>query len=681
MLLTHLTLKNIRSFNDGTEVSIDLPEGTLLFEGDVGSGKSTILYAIEFALFGLGDMNGSYLLSEGASSGHAKVWVTQGDRKFEVYRGLRRTGNNVVQENCYIFEAGIKTELSPGDLKQRVIGLLGFNEPSHPRAESLVFRYAVFTPQEQMKEIIQRNSDERLLVIRRVLGIQGYQVAAENSELLHRRLRNEARAIEAAADDLEEMEAEASMQKSSIEELDLRIPVLQEQEAAAKVDFDLLKEQWENARDERTKVGEAVGRIPELKRSIARLHSDAKEDEQQVSQLERSLNEEYLPSIKSFEVKEPPSKKSITVLEASAKSRQKALDKKRESLALVSEQIKKTKELLKGRVCPLCGQRIPADFRHQSAHKVEDEKALIDEVSALESEVSELEEMVKKTTLFAEEEREHHRNLRRRREMELEIADKRRHGSDSRREARLLEVELSKSEAEESRMQGLKARVEGIKEALEKAQQKKESASEELTKSITLRTSGTESLKRITSKIQEKKAKRAKAQRLKSYASWLDGFFKPTVELIEKQVMVQTNARFGEHFQRFFSSLVDDPDLHVRVMDDFSPIFERQGYSQEFDSLSGGERTSIALAYRFALSAIVQEDIGLGTGDLVILDEPTDGFSKEQIQKMRDVIEELHSKQVILVSHEEELESMADRLIFVEKVNGTSKVSPHSENC
>jgi len=42
---------------------------------------------------------------------------------------------------------------------------------------------------------------------------------------------------------------------------------------------------------------------------------------------------------------------------------------------------------------------------------------------------------------------------------------------------------------------------------------------------------------------------------------------------------------------------------------------------------------------------------------------------------MRDVIEELHSKQVILVSHERELESMADRIMLVEKINGTSKVS------
>ncbi|MGP8124849.1 MAG: AAA family ATPase [Nitrososphaerales archaeon] len=675
-LLTHLSLKNIRSFNDGSEVSFDIPEGTVLFEGDVGSGKSTILYAVEFALFGLGDMSGGYLLSEGMSSGHAKVRVTQGGRTLEVHRGLRRTGENVVQENCYISEGGTRTELSPGDLKQRVITLLGFNEPSHPRAESLVFRYAVFTPQEQMKEIIQRNPDERLLVIRRVLGIQSYQVAAENSDLIHRRLRSKAREIEAATEDLEETEAEAALQQSRIEELDSRIPHLQNEEAVAKVELDFLTGRWEDARNEREKVSASAGRIPELRRSVARLHSDIKEDEKRASDLERSLQQDYLPPIEAFQKKAPPSEKTATVLEASVKSKQKALDEKRGSLVLLAGQLKEAKELVKGRVCPRCGQRIPADFKDQSAHLEGELKGLTAEVSALEEEVSGLEGLVKKALLYAEEERAYRRDLKRKTEMEAEVTERRSHASESRQEMRRLEDELSRSEAEEDRLLELKARIDAIAVALRRAQQRKDAASRELIESITKRSDGTESLKRLTTQIEEKKTKRAKEQRLKSYASWLETFFKPTVELIEKQVMVQTNARFSEQFQRFFSSLVDDPDLRVRVMEDFSPVFERQGYSQEFDSLSGGERTSIALAYRFALNAIVQEDIGSGTGDLVILDEPTDGFSKEQIQKMRDVIEELHSKQVILVSHEKELESMADRMMLVEKVNGTSRVSP-----
>jgi len=45
---------------------------------------------------------------------------------------------------------------------------------------------------------------------------------------------------------------------------------------------------------------------------------------------------------------------------------------------------------------------------------------------------------------------------------------------------------------------------------------------------------------------------------------------------------------------------------------------------------------------------------------------------------MRDLLETLGSRQVILVSHERELESMADHVFRVEKKNGTSAVTPVS---
>jgi len=83
----------------------------------------------------------------------------------------------------------------------------------------------------------------------------------------------------------------------------------------------------------------------------------------------------------------------------------------------------------------------------------------------------------------------------------------------------------------------------------------------------------------------------------------------------------------------------------------------------------------MALAYRFALNSVVRESI-LAQPELVILDEPTDGFSKEQVYKMRGLLEELGARQVILVSHERELESMADHVFRVEKRNGSSSVSP-----
>ena len=50
MIIKKITLKNIRSYENQV---IDFPDGSTLLSGDIGSGKTSILLGIEFALFGL----------------------------------------------------------------------------------------------------------------------------------------------------------------------------------------------------------------------------------------------------------------------------------------------------------------------------------------------------------------------------------------------------------------------------------------------------------------------------------------------------------------------------------------------------------------------------------------------------------------------------------------------------
>ena len=88
MLLREVAIKNIRSYNDDAEAVVEFPEGVVLFEGDVGSGKSSILYAVEFALFGTAEVSGRHLLREGRQSGHVKLRVSENGRELEVRRGL-----------------------------------------------------------------------------------------------------------------------------------------------------------------------------------------------------------------------------------------------------------------------------------------------------------------------------------------------------------------------------------------------------------------------------------------------------------------------------------------------------------------------------------------------------------------------------------------------------------------
>ena len=57
------------------------------------------------------------------------------------------------------------------------------------------------------------------------------------------------------------------------------------------------------------------------------------------------------------------------------------------------------------------------------------------------------------------------------------------------------------------------------------------------------------------------------------------------------------------------------------------------------------------------------------------LDEPTDGFSHEQMFRLRGILKELNCEQVITVSHETELESFVDKIYKITKENGESKIT------
>ncbi len=75
------------------------------------------------------------------------------------------------------------------------------------------------------------------------------------------------------------------------------------------------------------------------------------------------------------------------------------------------------------------------------------------------------------------------------------------------------------------------------------------------------------------------------------------------------------------------------------------------------------------------MNQVVTSLVGLvKTRDVVILDEPTDGFSREQLERMRIVLDELDAKQVILVSHEDAIEGFVDSVIRIEKQEHVSRV-------
>ncbi len=219
MRLVRLALSNVRSYGpDPTVVEFD--DGITLFWGEIGSGKSTLLAALEFGLFGLGDIKNTHLLRHRAARGEVAVTFAAGGTEYTVHRALVRGARkgDVRQVEGWIEADGERTDYSTTELKARVLDLLGFNERPDPKAASRIYRYAVYTPQEEMKQVLLLGREERLDILRRAFGLEQYRHARRNVEehlvrsvIAPRRevYATEARALPAAEEEEERLEAEA----------------------------------------------------------------------------------------------------------------------------------------------------------------------------------------------------------------------------------------------------------------------------------------------------------------------------------------------------------------------------------------------------------------------------------------------------------------------------------------
>ena len=156
---------------------------------------------------------------------------------------------------------------------------------------------------------------------------------------------------------------------------------------------------------------------------------------------------------------------------------------------------------------------------------------------------------------------------------------------------------------------------------------------------------------------------------------WLENYFINVVELIEKQIMLRVHGDFNSLFEKWFNMLMEIENFSVRLDEEFTPLIQQNGHDINYEYLSGGEKTAIALAYRLALNQVINNIMtNIRTKDILILDEPTDGFSDEQLDRVRNVLSELNLKQLIIVSHEPKIESFVDNIIRLNKEQHVTRI-------
>jgi exonuclease SbcC len=180
----------------------------------------------------------------------------------------------------------------------------------------------------------------------------------------------------------------------------------------------------------------------------------------------------------------------------------------------------------------------------------------------------------------------------------------------------------------------------------------------------------------LQGQIEQRKKIQQQAQHTGHLIEWLRTTFSDMMQTIEQHVFLSVYHEFNELFVTWLSALIEDESIQGRLDCNFAPIIEQNGYEIEVSCLSGGERTCVALAYRLALNKVVNDIIQtIHTRDILILDEPTEGFSREQLDRVRDVLEQIALRQLIIVSHDPKVETFVDNVLTVQKTAHTSSVT------
>lgn len=809
MILNSIKLENIRSYH---VEEIEFPRGITLFEGDIGSGKSSVLMGIEFALFGLGSQKPDALLSKKEEQGSVTLRFTVDDDSYEIKRALRRKGDSVSQDpkNCYLKVGDVVEPLAPSELKQRVLQILKFNEPADPRSESRIFRYAFFTPQEEMKQIL-LDTNKRLETIRKAFGVEDYKIVAENAKAVASDLKLQMARFEERFRDVKQLEDLLETSKKKTMQLDLQLKELSLQQHQHESQKQTYEKEFEKLRLQereklhlesqietlKEKISDAKAEISDLQKSIANTVNDLNEINEKIHKLGQitrpttktvSQLESELRKFQEMRVQITRASSRIDSLQERKEelkqrlgnyigSEPQKLQKKLEQLSLEINELKPKLDQAKdegeslkekkiaaetqknnlegdlakisklGSRCPYCENQITKDHleklederrakladiqkeltllaakMNESKQKVADLQGKIDkataEASSIERIIPDLEEWAKK-----DQELEHLRQelkaiqaryvVTREDSFKHDVADPVDYIASLKdalveyqsTQTQIKELESSLKKAErlkekyETNLASANQKMSEFDQKVRQSLEKLKSFSEIDTKSQELRSKLNEiderishcktSLAALNENLKNEKlnatklendvtnAKRWQAEHQKygDYCEWLQEFFIPTLDHIEKQVLLSIQQQFNETYRRWYSILIEDPTKESRIDENFTPIIEQDGYEQDIDFLSGGEKTSIALAYRLTLNSLMRKETQSMKSNLLILDEPTDGFSKTQLSKVKDVLQELKSEQIILVSHEKELETYVDNIFQISKEGGVSRIT------
>src|SRR3989338_3325865 len=323
--------------------------------------------------------------------------------KVVIDRGLKRNVKSINQDFAAITINDIRFESSVTEVKQKIIELLNY-PIDFVRKNNLVYRYTVYTPQEEMKQIIIEDTEVRLDVLRHVFGIDKYKRIQDNAQRIIMWIREESRTlqIESALLDVKRNELDSNFKfikilesKTSIKEEEIKQSKISREIQQKEVDslIQLVTEK-ENFKKE---IEKSMIMHSNKQEQISRILKDIKEIDDSIGSIK--IQPKYVP-INIILEQISKIKKTIELLDKEYLD----LNSKNNSLDILKNQeLSKKSRIFQMNFCPTCLQDVPEVHKHNimnateaSIKDIEKNKlVLASEMSRIETELKKQKENLK----------------------------------------------------------------------------------------------------------------------------------------------------------------------------------------------------------------------------------------------------------------------------------------------
>lgn len=693
MRIKTLHLENIRSH---VKTEVPFAEGFNCLVGGLGRGKSTILYAIDFALFGdpLG-RSYDYLLREGAGASRVVLEFVEGGKTYILQRGLRRRGEKSISQDLEQLKflkdgkeiASAKAEAVAEQLKA-ITGL-----------DRDVFREVVWVRQEHLKELLDVTPRERQKKLDQLFKLSDYEEAWSNLAGYQKEYKGERRAYESDPDitGVSGLQKEYNRKVEEFAAVHVEFAELKEKTAEAEAKLKEadnrlrgLEELRKQTEALRRKEAELQANIVNLENLCAKLTNEIQQKQLLIADLKQRLNaaetKEKLHRNKLQESKLKPDqtveelKEHLTVLQdqmANIMGEQEAV--KRETA--VSQ--KRTSSLTAENKCPLCLQNLSGEYKEnllgqlrrenterenrlvELQKKLEELKNLSGTVDRAFSDLRQIKPQIEELKSRIAEE---NKNLDK---ISDESEAKQKQEKQFRESLRTIAEEISKFDiatlesARKTRDESFE-HLSNLKHSLEAAEKRETDIASRLDE--------------FKDRLDHAQQKIERMEKIGGLLEVIDGI-RGAYRSIQPKLRGEFVVYLEKTVQQVLNGLVGDEGypLIVKIDDTYTPIIRsEEGYDRDVSNLSGGERTLLAFAYRIGLGQLImQSKTGHGL-HLLLLDEPTESLGSEDgsVERLADAISRLRAvEQIIAVTHSEAFAEKAEHVIRVDKEVGASSVS------